>query len=232
MRGRVRAQGGRAGRPRMPRAASVSCYPRRGRTRRRRSGVGTRRARGDSAVDGHRRDAREGKRRGAAAAASAAAAARRDAFDARARRGGKGICQHGLYDFVPRRVSSGSGVSGVSGVFSDDETARAREGERILVAGRFDDLAGELGELRGGRAAGGARRRAGREESRDDSGSEPVACTSRMCTSRVYQSCVPVVYTSRVYRSFQWWRSRDERSMRVRRGRGGTARGAARRVAD
>ena len=39
-----------------------------------------------------------------------------------------------------------------------------------------------------------------------------------MCTSRVYQSCVPVVYTSRVYRSFQWWRSRDERSMRVRRG--------------
>ena len=102
-----------------------------------------------------------GRDAAAAAAASAAAAARRDAFDADAG-AAKGSASTVFTTSVPRRVSSGSGVSGVSGVFSDDETARAREGERILVAGRFDDLAGELGELRGGRAVGGGASKGGK----------------------------------------------------------------------
>ena len=170
MRGRVRAQGGTRGSPRMRRSRRQSPVTRAGEGRGGGArGVGTRRARGYSAVDGHRRDAREGRDAATAAAASAAAAARRDAFDADAgaaassrsvvAKGSAGVV---FTTSVPRRVGSGSGVSGVSGVFSDDETARAREGERILVAGRFDDLAGELGELRGGRAVGGGASKGGK----------------------------------------------------------------------
>ena len=109
-----------------------------------------------AALAGLERDARVGVRRltaigetrargrdaAAAAAATAAAAARRDAFDAS---GGAEASSLGT-----------TSASSSAAVGLDDETARAREGERVLVADRFDDLAGELGELRGGRAAGGS----------------------------------------------------------------------------
>ena len=161
MRGRVRAQGGTRGSPGcaargvsllLPApgkdaAAALAALERDARVGiRRLTVIGETRARGRDAA--------------AAAAASAAAAARRDAFDADARAAkGSGST---VFSETSRDASSGSGVSGVSGVFSDDETARAREGERILVAGRFDDLAGELGELRGGRAVGGGASKGGK----------------------------------------------------------------------
>ena len=117
-----------------------------------------------AALAGLERDARVGVRRltaigetrargrdaAAAAAATAAAAARRDAFDARGSEGSSGGAE------APSLGTTSVSSSAAMGL--DDETARAREGERILVADRFDDLAGELGELRGGRAAGGSGR--------------------------------------------------------------------------
>ena len=110
-----------------------------------------------AALAGLERDARVGVRRLTAIGETrargrdaAAAAARRDAVDARGSEGSSGGAE------APSLGTTSVSSSAAMGL--DDETARAREGERILVADRFDDLAGELGELRGGRAAGGSGR--------------------------------------------------------------------------
>ena len=76
--------------------------------------------------------------RSAAAAAAASAAAASRSFD--------GV---GLIDGVVNATSS-------PGVMSEEDAqaARARLGERMLVADRFGEFTGELSELRGGRSAG------------------------------------------------------------------------------
>ena len=212
MRGRVRAQGGTRGSPRMRRSRRQSPVTRAGEGRGGGAhGVGTRRARGYSAVDGHRRDAREGKRRGDR---------------------GRGVGGGGGAARRVRPDAFGFGCVGcVGSVFGRRDGAR--EGRRTYLGRGSFRRSG--GGARG--ASRRARRRRGRVEGREEREVETIAgvnrsCVPVACTSRVYQSCVPVVCTSRVYQSFQWWRWRDERSMRVRRGRGGPRSSAARRVAD
>ena len=181
-------------------------------------GVGTRRARGYSAVDGHRRDAREGKRRGdrGRGVGGGGGAARR----VRRRRRGRGVLEVWWQRNLPARslrlpsqTPFGFGCVGCRVCFRT--TRRRARGKANVSWSRVGSTIwrGSSGSFEAGAPSAGARRRAGREGSRDDSGSEPV-----VRTSRVYQSCVPVVYTSRVYQSFQWWRWRDERSMRACRG--------------
>ena len=230
---------GRAGRPRARRSRRQSPVTRAGEGRGGGArGVGTRRARGYSAVDGHRRDAREGKRRGdrGRGVGGGGGAARRVRRRRRGRGvleecGGKGICRRGLYAIRPETRRFGFGCVGCVGcVFGRRDGAR--EGRRTYLGRGSVRRSG--GGARG--ASARARRRAGapkggREGSRDAFGVVNRSCVPVACTSRAYQSCVPVVCTSRVYQSFQWWRWRDERSMRVRRGRGGRAdepRGASR----
>ena len=226
MRGRVRAQGGTRGSPRMRRSRRQSPVTRAGEGRGGGArGVGTRRARGYSAVDGHRRDAREGKRRGdrGRGVGGGGGAARRVRRRRRGRGvleecGGKGICRRGLYDFRPETRRFGFGCVGCVGcVFGRRDGAR--EGRRTYLGRGSVRRSG--GGARG--ASRRARRRRGRVEGREEREVETIAgvnrsCVPVACTSRAYQSCVPVVCTSRVYQSFQWWRWRDERSMRARRG--------------
>ena len=76
----------------------------------------------------------------AAVAASAAAASR--SFDGG---GGDGVVN----------ATSSPGVRRADAVSEEDaRAARARLGERMLVADRFGEFTGELSELRGGRSAG------------------------------------------------------------------------------
>ncbi len=84
---------------------------------------------------------REARGRSAAAAAAASAAAASRSFD-----GGGG---DGVVD-----ATSSLGVRADAVSEEDAQAARARLGERMLVADRFGEFAGELSELRGGRSAG------------------------------------------------------------------------------
>ena len=85
---------------------------------------------------------REARGRSVAAAVAASAAAASRSFDG----GGGG----GVVD-----ATSSSGVRRADAVSEEDARgARARLGERMLVADRFGEFTGELSELRGGRSAG------------------------------------------------------------------------------
>ena len=85
---------------------------------------------------------REARGRSVAAAVAASAAAASRSFDG----GGGG----GVVD-----ATSSPGVRRADAVSEEDARgARARLGERMLVADRFGEFTGELSELRGGRSAG------------------------------------------------------------------------------
>ena len=130
-----------------------------------------------------------------AAAASAAAAARRDAFDADAG-AAKDLPARSLR-LPSRDASVRVRVCRVCRVCFRTTRRRARGKANVSWSRVVSTIwRGSSGSFEAGAPSAGARRRAGREGSRDDSGSEPV-----VRTSRVYQSCVPVVCTSRVYQS-------------------------------
>ena len=163
-----------------------------------------------------------------AAAASAAAAARRDAFDADA--GAAASSRSVVAKDLPawslrlpsRDASVRVRVCRVCRVCFRTTRRRAR-GKANVSWSRVGSTIwrGSSGSFEAGAPS------AGRVEGREEREVETIAgvnrsCVPVACTSRAYQSCVPVVCTSRVYQSFQWWRWRDERSMRVRRGRGGS----------
>ena len=224
MRGRVRAQGGTRGSITGRRFAAASLPVTRageGRGGGAR-GVGTRRARGYSAVDGHRRDAREGKRRGdrGRGVGGGGGAARR--VRRRRRAGGAEWAAKDLparsLRLPSRDASVRVRVCRVCRVCFRTTRRRAR-GKANVSWSRVGSTIwrGSSGTFEAGAPA------AGRVEGREEREVETIAGVNRsrvpvVCTSRVYQSCVPVVCTSRVYQSFQWWRWRDERSMRARRG--------------
>ena len=111
----------------------------------------------------------------AAAAATAAAAARSAAFDAAFARGGvhprRGEGSGDVVDVdafggdVPQVTDGGDVVNGVGvngcGELREEEmeSARSRQGERLLVMDRFDMLAGELSDMQtsGGKSGGGGK---------------------------------------------------------------------------
>ena len=86
---------------------------------------------------------REARGRSVAAAVAASAAAASRSFD-----GGVGG------DGVVNAASSPAYVRADAVSEEDAQAARARLGERMLVADRFGEFTGELSELRGGRSAG------------------------------------------------------------------------------
>lgn len=85
---------------------------------------------------------REARGRSVAAAVAASAAAASRSFD-----GGGG-------DGVVNATSSPACVRADAVSEEDAQAARARLGERMLVADRFGEFTGELSELRGGKSAG------------------------------------------------------------------------------
>jgi hypothetical protein len=86
---------------------------------------------------------REARGRSVAAAVAASAAAASRSFD-----GGVGG------DGVVNAASSPACVRADAVSEEDAQAARARLGERMLVADRFGEFTGELSELRGGKSAG------------------------------------------------------------------------------